>query len=155
MIKRQLTCFEKTLNTITADTDIETLDLESRFKEKHLPLQALFEACQGELEDLTCDDEEEDKNNERERSSFDERFYSISGRVKTFIKRGVCTHTPSIISLPSTSHPRVNSAINNHETVLPINNEFEAGNAMNENSNISIINLNNGLDRGTQFTKEI
>ena len=42
-LKRQLTTLETLLDSVTVETDIECLDLETRLKQKLLPLLGEFE----------------------------------------------------------------------------------------------------------------
>ena len=76
-IKRQLTNFENVLKAIKADTDIEALDLEGRLN-KHLTYWDEFKEIQNKFDDLAVTLEEQEIN-ESERSSFESRFYAISG----------------------------------------------------------------------------
>ena len=89
-LKRQLTTLETLLDSVTDQTDIECLDLETRLKEKVIPILKEFERIQDALESLTEDDESEEKKNEEERANFENRYYLICGRIKTLLKRGTC-----------------------------------------------------------------
>lgn len=94
------------MNSITAETDIETLDLESRLKEKIYPLPVQFEKIQDVLDSLNEQNEDETHSDEGadERASFENRYYSICGRIKTLIKRGRLL--PQIVH-PSLTHQLV------------------------------------------------
>ena len=137
-LKRQLTTFEHLLESITINTDLESLDLETRFKEKLLPILKEFEKIQDTLESLVKEnDEDEEKKNEDERAHFENRYYLICGRVKSLIKKGL--HRPisvlSNISFPSDNLSSVAPASNS-----PLNNP-------EENSDSNIISQNNDQTR--------
>ena len=86
-VKSQLTSLEKFLNSITHETNIETLDLESRLNQKVLPLSEKFESIQDAIEALIEDGSEDETANRDERANFDDRYYSICGKFKSLIKK--------------------------------------------------------------------
>ena len=96
-IKRQLTAFHNVLNSITEDTDLEALDLQGRL-DKHLTYWDEFNEIQSKIDD-TAKTEEDEKENESERSSFESRFYTISGLAKKYINK-ISMATASTISTP-------------------------------------------------------
>ncbi|XP_033213767.1 uncharacterized protein LOC117170833 [Belonocnema kinseyi] len=109
VIKSKLTNFEKVLDSITAETDIESLDLGTRLKKKHIPLQKEFDKCQDEIDKLTFGNEEEEAINEKERSDFENRFYLISGSAALQLMRYhnkkfiIDSHVKALFELPPMS----------------------------------------------------
>ena len=97
-IKRLLTNFETLLNSINSETDLETLDLESR-SQRHSELWDRFDTIQSRLETLT--DPSEASNHEGERTSFEDRFYTVSGLAKKYLKK--ISNIPLITSVDSSS----------------------------------------------------
>ena len=105
-LKRQLTTLEVLLDSITVETDIPCLYLETRLKNRLLPLLDEFEKNEKHLESLTENDESEAKKNDDERESFENRYYSICGRIKTLIKRGAYVpHVPPSVTNSQSSPP--------------------------------------------------
>ena len=127
-IKRRLTNFENLLDSITPEINIETLDLENRLKEKHLPLLQEFEKYQDELDSLTDGDEYEEKVNAEERASFENRYYLISGKAKTLIKNGTLIK-PTISSITINSESE-----SNRVSIDAPNSETHNSNQTEENS---------------------
>ena len=79
-IKRTLTFTETTLAQITATIDLTALDLEEQL-EKHKALWSEFDSIQTRLDLLVTDSTEVPKQIE-ERTSFENRHFTISGRIK-------------------------------------------------------------------------
>ena len=139
IITGKLTNFEKSLDSITVETDAETLDIETRLKEKHLSLLQEFEKYHDELETLFAGSAEELASNVEERSNFENRCYLISGRVKTVIKRERFT-SPSIAS-------RVNSAL----IINPSSsNNLNSRNLIQASGDTLGINSNNASDNRSE-----
>ena len=82
-IKRTLTFTETTLAQITATSDLTALDLEERL-EKHKALWSEFDSIQTRLDLLVTDPTEVPKQIE-ERTSFENRYFTISGRIKKIL----------------------------------------------------------------------
>ena len=112
-IKRQLTNFENVLKAIKADTDIEALDLEGRLN-KHLTYWDEFKEIQNKFDDLAVTLEEQE-NNESERSSFESRFYAISGLGKKHLN----SRSIGSLSIASTSLTPPFSILGRNEDHVP------------------------------------
>ena len=84
-IKRQLTNFQSILNPISDDTDLLILDLDARLT-KHNDLWNSSDKIQNQIEELQMD-ETDNQNHETERTTFENRYYSISGLAKKYIQK--------------------------------------------------------------------
>ena len=80
-VKSQLTSLEKFLESITHETNIEILDLESRFEQKVLPLSEKFESIQDAIETLIEDGSEDETANSDERTNFDNRQFAVNSNL--------------------------------------------------------------------------
>ena len=83
-IKRQLTYFENILKSINEETDVESLDLETRL-DKHWKLWDEFQQVQDKIDDVATNAEEEAEN-DSERLQVQNRFYAISALAKKHLR---------------------------------------------------------------------
>ncbi|XP_051167315.1 uncharacterized protein LOC127285377 [Leptopilina boulardi] len=104
-IKRQTTNFQTTLNSITDETDLESLDLETRLK-KHKEFWNEFDEIQGQIELLKPDDF---ANLDAQQTEFEERFYQLNALANKYLKKlkeknAIGTSTQSLTPSTSNSH---------------------------------------------------
>ena len=133
-LKCQLTTFEHLLESITINTDIECLDLESRYKEKLLPVLKEFDKINDTLESLVKEnDEDEEKKNKDERAHFENRYYSICGRVKSLVNKGLHRPISVLLSRSFPSETLNNPEENSDSNIMSQNNDQ----TKNETSNPS------------------
>ncbi|XP_033222615.1 uncharacterized protein LOC117176472 [Belonocnema kinseyi] len=139
-IKRQLTTFEKLLDSVTDETNIENLDLEDRFKDLILPLNKEFEKCQEGIETLSEENDETIKANHEERSAFENRYYSIRGRVKTLLRqKSLVQEALSITNVAIENNLTRNEVSSNDSSVgTPENNSVESQSTIAQNNTIAI-----------------
>ena len=94
-IKRQLTYIENILKSINKETDVESLDLETRL-DKHWKLWYEFQQVQYKIDDVTRNSEEEAENYS-ERLQVQNRFYTVSALAKKYLRNlsiGTTMSTP-------------------------------------------------------------
>ncbi|CAL7937388.1 unnamed protein product [Xylocopa violacea] len=83
-VKAKLTAFERVLNNFEADSnaDVVLLDLQGRLA-RHTLLYNEFEEIQDKIEDALTDIEMQA--NHEERKNFENRYFTINGRVKKIL----------------------------------------------------------------------
>lgn len=84
-IKRQLTVSERFLKSINDTSDLSALNLEARLA-NHEELWDKFDTIQNELDSLLTS-EADFENPDCERSHFEDRYFTIQGLYKKYIKR--------------------------------------------------------------------
>ncbi|XP_043471734.1 uncharacterized protein LOC122504616 [Leptopilina heterotoma] len=131
-IKRLLTCSETVLTSINETLDLDSLHLEERLK-KHTPLWESFDKIQSEIETI-LDDETETVGHETERTSFENRYYEISGSFNKFIKKqktAIINNPSQILNVVDETNSESNQEQNSSTTVpiqsasTSVTNEFQ------------------------------
>ena len=100
-VKRKLTSFERALiaSESNSEADFELLDLEGRLS-AHAPLWDCFEKLQDKLESLAIDDETLNAH-EIERTSFENRFFTLNGRARKLNKKQLAQENSNSTNLNS------------------------------------------------------
>ena len=116
------------MESISYETNIETLDLESRLNQKVLPLFEKFESIQDAIEALIEDGPEDETANRDEHANFDNRYYSICGKFKSLIKK-------INIESPVASTSGISQLLNDFQINNRVGQNRETNNSLAQNMN--------------------